>query len=733
MLSLKAYGIDIAGLAETNTAWQHQHLQQDFRKVVHRHFRQSKVTFGGPLSTVDPCPYTETFQSGGTTTVTHGPLTSSVYGDEIKDSSGLGQWAGITLRGKGDYKLSIITAYRTCGGNINTSSLGSVYSREFLYFRESGIQRPNPRRLFFQHISDSIRQLQDLGHQILLMLDANSDLSNDYSFSEFISECDLHDLHHSQPPPSTYIGSSHRRIDYILGCTNLLRFQKRSGSLSYFDGPHSDHRGIFVDLEIPELCSLLRPQNMSPASHRALHTGNPELVSAYLEVVKQYYAAHKMETRMDSLYRHHQTMDRDTVLRILTSWDEDQGRAMAAAERKMSRPPKQHPWSPILRNSVMIRKYWIRRIRELTHQECYQDTFIRWQRDIQKYDPSFVFPRQDDVLPIETVRKELNHATKEFRKAQRNSTELCIQSYEDLIKTYMSDEDPSTKTTSQRKAKELLNTIQHETCRKKFGNLRSVLKPTTTSSLSSILVPRQLTQLPPTEPSQTVHEILRNTPPEELHWETVIDRTDIERQLLNYNREAFRAAAASPCGQGLIYNAISFIGLSTEATKVLQGMVPPEWYGDDQVLKEFLASFTIPHQIANVEPIDITISEEDVRRGFRGWRESTTTSPSGRHLGHYKALIQDSQCLTCLTQFLNIALFHRLALPCWCKATNILLEKDPGRPCINRLRIIHLFEADFNFCSSFSGDHDSSAVHFNMIFFITGNLAQFQGKRPWIR
>lgn len=310
MLSLKAYGIDIAGLAETNTAWQHQHLQQDFRKVVHRHFRQSKVTFGGPLSTVDPCPYTETFQSGGTTTVTHGPLTSSIYGDEITDSSGLGRWAGITLRGKGDYKLSIITAYRTCGGSINTSSLGSVYSREFLFFRDSGIQRPNPRRLFFQHIGDSIRQLQDLGHHILLMLDANSDLSNDYSFSEFISECDLHDLHHSQPPPSTYIGSAHRRIDYILGCTNLLRFKQRSGSLSYYDGPHSDHRCIFVDLEIPELCSLLSPQKMSPASHRALHTGNPELVSAYLEVVKQYYAAHKMEKRMDSLYRHHQTMDR---------------------------------------------------------------------------------------------------------------------------------------------------------------------------------------------------------------------------------------------------------------------------------------------------------------------------------------------------------------------------------------------------------------------------------------
>ena len=26
--------------------------------------------------------------------------------------------------------------------------------------------------------------------------------------------------------------------------------------------------------------------------------------------------------------------------------------------------------------------------------------------------------------------------------------------------------------------------------------------------------------------------------------------------------------------------------------------------------------------------------------GFRKWRESTSTSPSGRHLGHYKALLR---------------------------------------------------------------------------------------------
>jgi hypothetical protein len=74
-----------------------------------------------------------------------------------------------------------------------------------------------------------------------------------------------------------------------------------------------------------------------------------------------------------------------------------------------------------------------------------------------------------------------------------------------------------------------------------------------------------------------------------------------------------------------------------------------------------------------------------------------STSPSGRHLGHYKAIIQHVTLLGCLTQFMSVSLARGISITRWQKAINIMLEKDPGRPTINRLRIIHLFEADFNF------------------------------------
>ncbi len=45
---------------------------------------------------------------------------------------------------------------------------------------------------------------------------------------------------------------------------------------------------------------------------------------------------------------------------------------------------------------------------------------------------------------------------------------------------------------------------------------------------------------------------------------------------------------------------------------------------------------------------------------------------------------------------MQIAIDRGIAIPRWCNAVNVMIEKDPGRPRIHRLRIIHLFEADYN-------------------------------------
>ncbi|KAI2489452.1 hypothetical protein MHU86_25143 [Fragilaria crotonensis] len=695
IMSLKAYEVDIAGLAETNTCWQHLHIRSDFQQMIKRQHRQSAITYGYPSEEIDSCSMSETFQAGGSVTMLAGLLTSSIYGAPHRDPTGLGRWCGYTIRGTGATYISVITAYRTCEGNPRTAPLGSTYSREYQYFRSQGYDKPSPRTLFLEHLTQYIHTLQANEHSIILMMDANSDISTDSRFNAMISKCDLHDLHQDSPPPSTYIGSKHRRIDYIFGCVRVSRHCTRSGALSHAEGPQSDHRGLYVDISLPELFQATELQPIAPPNQRHLHTGNPELVAQYLKSMRSYYKSHSMIQRIDSLYKHHRQMDRNDVREILIKWDTDQGRAMRTSERAISRPPKKCSWSPALRDSAMIRRYWICRLREHTQGHNYAATFAQWQHKLRQQNPTFTFPYMNHHLSLLEIRHFLNHATKAFRKTQKNAQGLRIQAYEEMIQTYLDDSQGPPSKHNKQKASILFQTIQTETCREKFRHLRSIIKPSAVKGLSSVMIPRR-----PTEQEgdcTKFHEILKDTDEHDLLWDTVIDRRAMEQHLLTYNRESFRAAAQSPCGHGLIYDAISFTSLSKESRDLLSGIIPDEWYGNDMALKEFLASFTIPPSVQTHPPICTELSEDDVIKGFRRWRETTSTSPSGRHLGHYKALVQDSTLLSCLTKFLNIALYHGISIPRWSNATNIFLEKDPGRPRINRLRIIHLFEADFNF------------------------------------
>ena len=256
--AMASYSVDVFGMAETNTGWQHRHLQTDFQTCVNRQFHFGKTVFGYSSAEVDPLPVSETFQAGGTAQVVQGNITTSIHGKPIEDPSGLGRWCGVSLMGKREQKFSVVTGYRSCTGSIHTAPLGSTFHREYMYFREKGEQQPNPRKRFFDDLSLLIHQLQQHDHAVMVMLDANSTLDSDRALMDFMDSNDLHDLHQSAPAPSTYIGAQQRRIDFILGCSRTKEALSRQGTLSYFEGPQSDHRGLYVDINLKQLFGFQR-------------------------------------------------------------------------------------------------------------------------------------------------------------------------------------------------------------------------------------------------------------------------------------------------------------------------------------------------------------------------------------------------------------------------------------------------------------------------------------------
>ena len=110
-----------------------------------------------------------------------------------------------------------------------------------------------------------------------------------------------------------------------------------------------------------------------------------------------------------------------------------------------------------------------------------------------------------------------------------------------------------------------------------------------------------------------------------------------------------------------------------------------------------------------IKETDDYISKEEFKEGFKHWKETTSTLPSGRHLGHYRALLayeeapddEESPTISkryweALTAMINICIKHSVILPRWSIVVNAMIEKIPGTPRLDKLRVIHLFEADLN-------------------------------------
>ena len=91
------------------------------------------------------------------------------------------------------------------------------------------------------------------------------------------------------------------------------------------------------------------------------------------------------------------------------------------------------------------------------------------------------------------------------------------------------------------------------------------------------------------------------------------------------------------------------------------------------------------------------VSGQDFKDYWSGARESTASSMSGRHFGHYKAASKNTYLTILHASFVNVASTTGLALSRWQKGLTVMLEKVAGNIKVDKLRAILLMEADFNF------------------------------------
>ena len=232
-----------------------------------------------------------------------------------------------------------------------------------------------------------------------------------------------------------------------------------------------------------------------------------------------------------------------------------------------------------------------------------------------------------------------------------------------------------------------------------FATLRERLKSSHSKGITNIMVPD------PTEEDPDFHK-------------TVYDPVEIESLLITRNINHFGQAQGSPFTIPPLSKKLGYEGTNEFAARIINGeQILGDIRGMDRGVQQFLGVLNDRTRTPSF-PIDITF--EEFMKGFRKWSEDTSTSPSGRHLGHYKVLLraeyksstkpgeeirqdilQDrnqmgKQIFRAIYHISLAAVLAGESLTRWIKVKSSMIKKVPGKPLLSKLRVIHLYEADYN-------------------------------------
>ena len=665
--------MDCLCFAETNLEWRHPLVAHKIPTITKRFFHHSRM-----ISTSSTIKFERIYKPGGTASLITNEWTGRIITSET-DSSGLGRWTTFTLNGKRHRKIAIITAYQVCKTSIHQCGFTTCFSQQWHLLRSQGNEFPDPRKQFWNDLTRHIKILQSSGHLIILIGDFNThnDNTTNNPLQALQSSCQLSDAisHFHDCSGQTSYSRGATIIDYCFLSTELLPCIRACGYLPLHFFSYSDHRSLYVDFNSVALFGGSPPKIPKPTA-RFVNSRDPQSTAKFLQRLQTYWAEHSLSQRVTRLAN---TLQRTTTVstparNLAQKIDRDRTRGFLKSEKKCHRPIRP-PWSrPLHRLSRQFR-YWQIFISDIKLRRHSYNALITIEDEIE-WRPSF-YPTT--LTEAKQLLNDTKQKLRELRKTAEShrSQDLQLQAQEaDLAGDH-------------NKATILRRLHRAETTHKAFLKLRRFLKSKNTGGVTKLEIPI-------------------NQPDGSVNVELSEDPKLIETACLDRNRNHFAQAQGTP----FTIPPLSMIESSAcgpVSDCILEGRLEDLPF-DTKTLPE--AQRIILEELEQCCPtMNDSIEFNDFKRRFSVWREATSTSPSGMYLSLYKALITGSIHDGILDDALlkagedifmdiftlsNLACRHGFAFARWKEVVNCMINKKVDSFSPNQLRVIHLFEADYN-------------------------------------
>ena len=179
-------------------------------------------------------------------------------------------------------------------------------------------------------------------------------------------------------------------------------------------------------------------------------------------------------------------------------------------------------------------------------------------------------------------------------------------------------------------------------------------------------------------------------------WKYIEDPQEIERRLVEWNILHFNQASETPFANEHWSRKLDPCDKSDmELDEILHHTL-----SEDDSLTPETSCFLRQIQTNIQKPmpcslIDITI--EKFRDFYRKTPEDKSASPSGLHIGHYKAAVTDGTFAYVTWKIMSLSYMNSYCLQRWKTSATTLLEKVHGFPWIHKFRTIHIVESGLNY------------------------------------
>lgn len=693
---------DMLSITETKLNTNLPHAQYQIRRSL-----KSVDTHAPVLLAQSPFETTGFSKPGGLLHTIRGPYVGRIR-DRATDP--LARWTYFVLQGRDDKQIAFINIYQP-PRNHNKPGATTVYAQHVSYYQKQKRTVTNPHLNFTADLRILLRGFKDKKIEFVITGDFNETptekLRGISSLIRHFKLANPFQILHPQATKFNTYNRGKRIIDYTLVTPALLPSIARIGYTPFSQFFGSDHRGGFIDFDISLLFGRA-PLPLPPPSARDINAKRPTDVTKYLLARNDYSESHSITARVKRLCEQ-PLKDEKTAQAIMRDIERSAfhgGRRVRRGKCRLYCPEIAK-----LRKDISDLRFKLMAVRyNYTQQPATSVHPFTGAPDDSSHSTATTTATADSDtslppgIPItielndddpDSIRRRLRCLRAQLRKADR----LSEEKREKFLISQLAYHRFGGRIAE---AKSVAMILKMETRNRAFHRLHHTLSPDSKSGITSIDVPV----------NDTGNYDPELDPETATTWKTITDPHEIHRCLIRRNIKHFGQASGTPLTTPEFVDLFGFTGSSAASHQVLNGT----YAGDHApIINEVL------QEMRQKSPISITpdVTIDEFRKKMFTWKEETTTSPSGLHLGHYRALVrrhsydhigdrdkaadQDKKkllnsiqedCLYHHVAMINYARKHQIVYDRWRTIITTMIPKDEGVVKINRVRIIHLYECD---------------------------------------